>query len=199
MKILLTAVAVLAILAAVFLGVVYSGAYDVAATSPDAGLVAWALEETQERSIERRAAVVEVPPLDRPELLAEGLIHYHEMCVTCHGAPGVPASEIGKGLSPFPPELNEEAEELTPGELFWVVNNGIKMTGMPAFGPTHSDEQVWAIVAFVRGLPEMTPAEYAQAVQDAGLVGLAGEIAEPPGSPGEEHPHTHADGSEHNH
>ncbi len=202
MKILLTAVAVLAILAAVFLGVVYSGAYDVAATTPDTGLVAWALEKAQERSIERRAGAVEVPPLDRPELLAEGLIHYHEMCVTCHGAPGVPASEIGKGLNPFPPELNEEAEELTPGELYWVVENGIKMTGMPAFGPTHSDEQVWAIVAFVRSLPRMSAEDYAQAVEEAGLVGLDGEIAEPPGAPGEEHPgagheghtHTHPDG-----
>ncbi|MGH9360428.1 MAG: c-type cytochrome, partial [Thermoanaerobaculia bacterium] len=168
MKILVTAVAVLALVALVLLGVIYSGAYDVAATTPDEGVVAWAFETALERSLERRARGVEVPPLDRPEQLATGLVHYHEMCVTCHGAPGVPASEIGAGLHPFPPELAEEAEELEPAELFWVVKNGIKMTGMPAFGPTHSDEELWAIVAFVETLPEMLPQQYAAAVRDAG-------------------------------
>ena len=199
MKILLIVVAVLAVLAGVFLVVVYSGVYDVAASSPDNGLVAWALTTTQDRSIERHAAGIEAPPLDSPELLATGLIHYHEMCVTCHGAPGVPASEIGAGLNPFPPELDEEAEEFSPGELFWIVKNGIKMTGMPAFGPTHTDEQLWAIVAFVRTLPKTSAKDYARAVQEAGLEGAAGEAAEPTGAPGEEHSHTHPDGTEHRH
>ncbi|HEX9671494.1 MAG TPA: cytochrome c [Thermoanaerobaculia bacterium] len=194
MKILLTAVAILVLLAALALGVIYSGAYDVAATTPDEGIVGWALETAQERSIERRARAVQVPPLDGPELLATGLVHYHEMCVTCHGAPGVPASEIGAGLNPFPPELAEEAEELGPGELFWVVKNGIKMTGMPAFGPTHTDEELWAIVAFVETLPEMSGEEYAAAVREAGLAGMAGEAAEPTGAAGEEH--SHAPGTE---
>jgi len=197
MKTLLTVVAVLAILAALCLGIIYSGVYDVAATSPDSGLVAWVLETTQDASVERRAEKVEVPPLGRPEQLAEGLIHYHEMCVTCHGAPGVPASEIGKGLNPFPPELVEEAGEEEPEELFWIVKNGIKMTGMPAFGPTHTDEQLWAIIAFVRTLPVMTPEEYARAVEEAGLAGRAGEAAEPTGAAGEEH--SHAPGAAHTH
>ncbi len=189
MKILLTVVATLAILAALAVAFLYSGVYDVAATTPDSGLVAWALEATQDASVERRAEEVEVPPLDRPEQLAEGLIHYHEMCVTCHGAPGVPASEIGKGLNPFPPELVEEAGEEGPDELFWIVKNGIKMTGMPAFGPTHQDDQLWAVVAFVRRLPEMSPEEYAQAVREAGLLGRAGEAAEPmAGGQGHTHP-----------
>jgi mono/diheme cytochrome c family protein len=189
MKILLTVVATLAILAALFVAFVYSGVYDVAATAPDSGLVAWALETTAHASVERRAEEVEVPPLDRPEQLAEGLVHYHEMCVTCHGAPGVPASEIGKGLNPFPPELAEEAGEEGPEELFWIVKNGIKMTGMPAFGTTHSDEQLWAIVAFMRTLPETSAEEYAQAVRDAGLAGGAGEAADPmEGGEGHVHP-----------
>ncbi|HEX5757983.1 MAG TPA: cytochrome c [Thermoanaerobaculia bacterium] len=197
MKTLLTAAALLALLAAIALGALYGGAYDVAATSPETGVVAWALETAQERSVARRARAVEVPPLDRPELRAVGLIHYHEMCVTCHGAPGVPASEIGAGLNPFPPELAEEAEEYGPAELFWMVKNGIKMTGMPAFGPTHTDEELWAIVAFVESLPEMSGADYAAAVRAAGLAGLAGEAAEPPGAPGEEHSDTHRDPHDH--
>ena len=195
MKTLLTVVAILVLLGALALGVVYSGAYDVAATSPDEGLVGWALETAQERSVERRAKAVQVPPLEGPELLATGLVHYHEMCVTCHGAPGVPASEIGAGLNPFPPEMAEEAEELGPAELFWVVKNGIKMTGMPAFGPTHSDEELWAIVAFVETLPEMSGEEYAAAVREAGLAGMAGEAAEPTGAAGEEHSHTDPPGA----
>lgn len=200
MKIALTVVAVLAILAALFLGVVYSGTVDVAATSPESGVAAWALHVAMERSVERAAAGIQAPPLDRPEQLTEGLVHYHEMCVTCHGAPGVPASEIGKGLNPFPPELDHAVEEFSPGEIFWLVKNGIKMTGMPAFGPTHTDEQLWAIVAFAQKLPQMSPEEYAQAAREAGVLGRAGEAAEPGGMTGDQPSgHTHADGSVHQH
>jgi mono/diheme cytochrome c family protein len=50
-------------------------------------------------------------------------------------------------------------QKRTDGELFWVVQNGIRMTGMPAFGPTHKDEEIWKIVAFLRHLPALTPEE----------------------------------------
>ena len=50
-------------------------------------------------------------------------------------------------------------QKRTDGELFWIVQNGIRMTGMPAFGPTHKDEEIWKIVAFLRHLPALTPEE----------------------------------------
>jgi mono/diheme cytochrome c family protein len=82
------------------------------------------------------------------------------MCVSCHGAPGVDASPVGEGLNPPAPDLTlARIQERSDGELFWLVQNGIRMTGMPAFGPTHRDEEIWEIVAFLRHLPELTPEE----------------------------------------
>jgi mono/diheme cytochrome c family protein len=82
------------------------------------------------------------------------------MCVTCHGAPGVDASEAGEGLNPAAPDLSTgKVQKRSDGELFWLVQGGIRMTGMPAFGPTHNDEEIWKIVAFVRRLPALSPEE----------------------------------------
>jgi mono/diheme cytochrome c family protein len=187
MKTLRVLVIFLAILIAAVLGFIYSGLYDVAASSPDEGLIGWALETTQERSIHRRAEEIQPPPLDDPAMIRTGLIHYHEMCTVCHGAPGIKISETGQGLNPTPPELAGEAGHEEAGEMFWVVKNGIKMTGMPAFGTTHTDQEIWAIIAFLKRMAGLSPVEYQKMVQEAGL-GEA-EQAEPmmhehaPGTP----------------
>ena len=191
MKTVLTLLAFLVVLIVAVLAFIYSGAYDVAAASPDTGLVHWVLETTQERSVHRRSEQIQVPAQvssPTPEMLRTGLIHYHEMCVTCHGAPGVSISEIGQGLNPYPPELSQEAGDEEAGEVYWIVKNGIKMTGMPAFGVTHDDEELWAIVAFVNRLPKLSPQEYQALVREAGLAGQAAEAAEPAG-------HHHAPGT----
>ncbi len=195
MKTVLTLVVFLLVLVVAGLAFIYSGVYDAAASTPDSGLIHWVLETTQERSVHRRAEEVPVPAAvsnPTPEMLRAGLIHYHEMCVTCHGAPGVSISEIGQGLNPYPPELSEEAGEEEPGELFWVVKNGIKMTGMPGFGVTHDDDAVWAIVAFVQRLPKLSPEEYQALVREAGLEGQAGEAGAPEHGPAGHH---HAPGT----
>jgi mono/diheme cytochrome c family protein len=78
----------------------------------------------------------------------------------CHGAPGVEESEFGQGLNPPAPDLTLPViQKMSDGELFWIVSNGIRMTGMPAFSPTHKPEEVWKIVSFVRHLPELTDEE----------------------------------------
>jgi mono/diheme cytochrome c family protein len=156
------------------LGLVYSGLLDVAATTPDPEPLHWLLETTSERSIARHARGIAVPPLDDPLLLRAGIVHYQEMCVTCHGGPDLPASEIGQGLNPRPPFLGLVADG-SPAELFWVIKNGIRMTGMPAFGPTHTDEQIWAMVAFVRHLPQESGESY-----QAELAAAEGEVPVPP-------------------
>jgi len=176
-------VLVLGLLGAAF---VWSGAYDVAANRPDAWLDRVA-ETVADRAVERRAGKVQPPSglnLDSPALLRTGVVHYQEMCVTCHGGPGVLASDIGMGMSPSPPDLAEEGGEQSPGELFWIIRNGIRMTGMPSFGVTHSDEEVWAIVALVRHLPRLAPQEYQALLREAGASPGAGgdhhHAAEPP-------------------
>jgi len=167
MKIVWTLVAVLAVLVLTVVVVAYGGFVDVSATGAESAPVEWFLETTRHSAIERAIDDLEVPPLDGAATLRTGLVHYHQMCVTCHGAPGVRAAELARGLNPTPPDLSEHAEE--PAETFWIVRHGLKMTGMPAFGPTHSDEELWAVTAFVGRLPELSPDDYASMVRSAGL------------------------------
>lgn len=186
MKYVVGAVVMLVVLA--LAGWIYlaTGSYNVAATEPDAPAVAFFLGTVMENSVRSRAEELEPPPADSA-LLAEGLHHFHEMCVTCHGAPGIDRGEIGQGMTPTPPELSDEAAEWTAGELFWIVKNGIKLAGMPGFGPTHSDEQLWGIVQVVRALPETTPEEYAARVAAMGGDTTGGGHTHAPGTPAHEH------------
>ena len=141
---------------------IYSGIFDVSAQGKENPLLHWLLTTTRERSITVHAAEIKVVPnLNDPALIMEGSNHYQEMCVECHRAPGLADSETSKGLNPSPPNFSQMKNlDLTPAEMFWIIKNGIRMTGMPSWGVTHDDEKIWALTAFVRKLPHMTPAEY---------------------------------------
>ena len=102
--------------------------------------------------------------LDDPAKVLMGIEHYAAHCAVCHGAPGVPKGEIAQGLYPQPPDLAKIAPLYTPAELFWIVKHGIKMTGMPAWSD-HSEEELWATVAFVEKLPGMSEQEYGELVK----------------------------------
>jgi mono/diheme cytochrome c family protein len=151
-----------AVLLAIAVGalLVYSGAANVAALSPRGGALDWVLSTAMEHSVRARAADVKIPELGDSSLISLGFDHYREMCVTCHGSPAGGMSEAGMGLNPNAPELSEAANDWTAAELYWIVKNGVKMTGMPAFGPTHSERELWAIVAFLQDLKSMTPVHY---------------------------------------
>ncbi len=160
MKLFIVTLEILIILLIIgLIALIYSGSYNVAATGPDSGIVEWVLETTMGKSVRRHAQGIVMP--DLPEASRQkGVEHFTAMCVLCHGAPGVEPSAIGRGLKPQPPALATIVHEWTPAELFWIVDNGIKMTGMPAFGLSHQEADVWAIVTFIRQLPEMSAAEY---------------------------------------
>ncbi len=138
----------------------FSGVINVAATEPHSPLTEFILGTTMDNSVRYHAQGISTPSLEDPAMITEGFSHYREMCVACHLAPGVDSTELHKGLMPEPPDLKDAAEEWKPAELFWVIKNGVKMTGMPAWGPTHSDDKLWAIVAFVKKLPHMTAEQY---------------------------------------
>ena len=144
------------------LGFVFSGLADVAATSPHWAVTRWFLAAAMERSVKRHARGIEPPAdLDQDARVRSGARAYDAMCVGCHGAPGVEPDVVGKGLNPEPPDLARVASKWKPSELFWITSNGVRMTGMPAFGPTHSDEELWELVAFVARLPRLSSADYA--------------------------------------
>ena len=160
-------IGVLVILAIAGIAFIYSGLYNVAATYPDGPLMAWVMSATADHSIQRRAAGIKVEVSDDPATLQLGLSHYREMCAECHGAPGVEVGASGRGLNPDPPKLSDEPSDLKPNELFWIIKNGIRMTGMPAWGKTHSDKEIWAIVSFVQKLPKMSKEEYQKLSEQA--------------------------------
>jgi mono/diheme cytochrome c family protein len=143
-------------------GFIYSGLYDVAATTPHWPVTSWLLDTARVRSIEVQAAGIQ-PPLgfDAPAQIETGVDHFAAHCAVCHGAPGVPRGAIARGLYPLPPDLAGAATQFSPGELFWILKHGIKMTGMPAW-PDHSDDELWATVAFLEQLPGMSEPDYAK-------------------------------------
>jgi hypothetical protein len=152
---------------------IFSGTYNIAASVPHSAATEKLLDWTLERSIENHSRSVSVPAGFDGIDYEEGFPHYDGMCVDCHGAPGIGRSEFGQGLYPLGPKLSRKVSEaddediLSPSELFWVVKNGIKMTGMPAFGKTHQDEEIWRIVAFLERLPDLSFSDYIK-MQDSG-------------------------------
>ena len=140
--------------------VVWTGSFDMSATRPPTKLEQLVGGALADRAVARRAPRGKNPvPLTR-EVLSAGLAHYREDCVVCHGAPGIPSGEAGKGLNPPAPDLaSADSQESSDGELYQVIAHGIRMTGMPAWLPTHTEREIWELVAFVRHLPQITPGE----------------------------------------
>ena len=161
-KIILTVIVTLLVLLFGFIMYIKSGTYDISQLTPHNGFTKWIIHETKENSIEKRMGENAVPEnLKDTAVLIKGFSHYNEMCVQCHAGPGKNENEMAKGLYPKPPKMYKNKEDEDPQEFFWIIKNGIKMTGMPAYGPTHDDEKIWAITAFVTGkLNKMSPEEY---------------------------------------
>jgi mono/diheme cytochrome c family protein len=176
---------------AIGIGFVYSGVYNVAATRPHSGAERWFLRTLMERSVRGHADEVPAAPAESEELLAAGFHHYDEMCATCHGAPGIDRSEIGEGIEPEPPDLAEVADRWTLPETYWITSQGIKMAGMPAFGPTHSEAEIWGISMFVKRLPEIDAADYARLRREAAAREAAANEAAETGTGTSEPPHSH--------
>ena len=170
MKIIISVLITLATLFVVSLIFIYSGWNNVSAINDENGIMKWVLNTTKENSIESRIEDISVPDLNDSNMLKEGFEHYNEMCVSCHGAPGSEQTELSEGLNPPAPYLVKFANKIDPRELFWVTKNGIKMTGMPAWGKTHSDEKVWAIVAFMKKLPDLTAEDYKKMEIESGSI-----------------------------
>jgi mono/diheme cytochrome c family protein len=168
MRCLLAFILVAALSLAAVIGFVYSGWADVSATGTESAAVRWVLETTRRNAVARRAADIRVPDLSEPTLAASGASAFDEMCAGCHGAPGRKPMLGARYMDPKPPDLGEVARKRTPAELFWAIKHGIRMTAMPAWGPTHSDDQLWALVALVERLPELSEQGFRRLVKQAG-------------------------------
>ncbi len=94
------------------------------------------------------------------EVLSEARAHFADHCATCHGNDGSGKTEIGQNLYPKTPDLRQsETQNLTDGQIYYIIHNGIRLTGMPAWGGPGKDDDSWELVLFIRHLPQMTPQE----------------------------------------
>lgn len=146
---------------------VYSGVYPVGADVKHNTFTVWLLETLREESIKKAAVDIDVPPLNNPELLLSGGPDYNEMCAGCHLKPGVGESDLSLGLYPTPPNLTTPKHvvkvvdtDQVARRQFWIIKHGIKASGMPAWGPTHDDQRIWAMVAFIQKLPSLNKDQY---------------------------------------
>lgn len=159
----LTLLATVGLLTILAVGFVYGGFYNVAATSGHTKPVETVLRTMMMRSVVAHARQVKVPESfqARDRALAERAGgHYEMMCRTCHGAPGRKPDPWQ--LYPPAPDLADALRVMrwSDAEVFWITKNGIKDTGMSAFGGSHSDEDLWALTALIRQLQTITPEEY---------------------------------------
>jgi mono/diheme cytochrome c family protein len=145
-----TAAALLALAIAAGFAFIYSGFYNVSATSKDNPLVAWMLHRTYEASLHHYGGK-DSPPADLTSLenIRAGARLYDSSCALCHGAPGRQLSAVGQGIEPAAPLLLGATRRNKPPLMFWVIKHGVNMTAMPAFGNTQSDEALWQVAAFL--------------------------------------------------
>jgi cytochrome c553 len=159
----LALIGVLAIIVGIGAAVFFLGGfYSVAGTAEDPGIMRWALIQTRTASIKRHATDQPPANINDAQMVQAGAKAFAAHgCANCHGAPGVPWQKYSEGLHPDPPDLKEVVDHQTPAQLFWVVKNGINMTGMPSFQLAGAkDEEIWAIAAFLKKLPTVSEADY---------------------------------------
>ncbi len=163
--VVVTIIVVLAVEFCVALAVMRWGVIYIGADRPHPRPIRWYLSEAMEYSVKRHAQGLRAP-VQTPVSIAEGALHYSDLCVICHAAPGVERSEIGEGLSPDPPLLTRTANDWTVEQVYWLVTHGVGDTGMPSFGSSDTDQERWAIAYFVKQLPQMTPEEFRKSVAE---------------------------------
>ena len=140
----------------------WSGMYNVAASRGHWAFVEWFLAFGMRNSVELRAMAIRAPALDDPNLIKLGAAHFHGGCAFCHGAPGIPVSPIARQMLPSPPDLATSMRPWTDEELFWIVQHGIKYTGMPGWVALERADEIWAVVAFLKRMPLLNASSYAR-------------------------------------
>lgn len=137
----------------------WSGVYNIAASSGHLALVSRFLQFGMQNSVETYAIGTEVPQLG-PALAERGMLYFQSGCAPCHGAPGLSRNPVALAMLPPPPDLTRASNDWSDAQLFRIVKHGIKYTGMPAWSAPSRDDEVWALVAFLRRMPKIAAGEY---------------------------------------
>jgi cytochrome c553 len=166
-----------------------SGIIPIKASAGHWPITEWFLRFALRRSIATHSLATAVPQLDDPGLVLKGAGHYETGCRSCHGAPGERQPRIAQSMLPRAPELVPRIRTSNPRKLFHVVKHGLKFTGMPAWPAQQRDDEVWAVVAFLRELPSLDQSAYRRLVNGepeptAPMQTLAPTISAGPKPPG---------------
>jgi mono/diheme cytochrome c family protein len=140
--------------------VIYSGLFNTTASAPHIRFIGWLTHTTMIHSVRARAQSIQAPDHFTPQQVQEGFVAYEQRCVVCHGGPATSRADWASALTPTPPYLLDAARRWSPSELYWIVNDGVKMTAMPAWGEVEPESRVWSMVAFLEALPNIAPADY---------------------------------------
>lgn len=165
--------------------VIVSGVIPITASSGHWPVTEWFLHFTMRRSVSTHAKMAPRPPedLDTMRRVLQGAGHYEVGCRPCHGAPGDIAPQIPRAMTPQPPALPPRVASWTARELFYIVKHGVKFTGMPGWPAPSRDDEVWAVVAFLRRLPSVDARVYQDLVRGGGTSLDELSSAEPAGTP----------------
>jgi mono/diheme cytochrome c family protein len=154
---------------AVFGGIiVYAGFFNVSALVPDQAPLQWLFVTTREASIGYHAKGIVAPVSTGPAQVDNGFRLFQGECSMCHSVRGFKAGIMSVGLNPPAPPL-ADLIDMTDAETFWVVKNGIRFTGMPAWQATNTDAQLWDIVAFLMSSKNMKDADFVAMAARLGL------------------------------
>ena len=147
----------------------WSGVFNIAASSGHWKITDWFLHWTMRNSVRTYAAVTapDDPKANEGLVSAAGL--FKASCASCHGAPGVRPLPVMQAATPPAPDLSINAREWTDKQIFWILKHGVKYTGMPGWAAKDRDDEVRRMVAFVRLLPEMSPATYRSLTEVPGV------------------------------
>jgi cytochrome c553 len=140
----------------------WSGVYDVAASTGHWKITDWFLHFAMRSSVRTHALAVEEPAKLPEAGVQPAAGHFAIACAVCHGAPGEPRTQAMLRMLPYPPDLASAVGTWTDAQLFRIVKHGVRFTGMPAWPTQDRDGEVWGMVAFLRKLPSLSPAEYRQ-------------------------------------
>jgi len=131
-------------------GVVFwSGAYNISADKPHWKVTEWMLRTARNRSIKVRSRNTTPPSLNEDGLVSLGAEYFRSGCASCHGYPGQLQGPIAAQMLPRPPDLLNAAKRYSAGELHWIIDNGLKFTGMPAWPADKRRDEIWAVVAYL--------------------------------------------------
>lgn len=140
---------------------VWSGIYNVAASSDHWAITTWILERVRVQSVGTWSSfVAEPPPLEDADLIRLGAAHFEGGCTPCHSRPGDPSNQIVVSMLPPPPPLARTVPHLQTKEVFWIVKHGLKFTAMPAWPSQPREDEVWAVTAFLARLPGLSRQQY---------------------------------------